>query len=279
MEKKNDEIDLLDLFLGAINILRTNFWLITSFFLLGISLGLVQYFTARKVFENKMVVSSGILTKTYGRILVDKINRHLSENNVTAVTQNLRISPETFKGISRIKIEDLTPTEETKESDRFFVTADTYNQNILPDLQKGIIYYFENNEFVKIRVDQNKRYLEQMLSKIDQEIKDMEEFKMRIFKGDFFQRINGNVMFDPTVVNTKILELTKEKISLQNAFALANSVQVIEGFTPFEKPSKPRLSFSLIIGAFIGFFFVGLIIAFKSIRKIVRMADAAKQKP
>ena len=40
----------------------------------------------------------------------------------------------------------------------------------------------------------------------------------------------GNVMFDPTIVNSKIVELTKEKITLQNNLALVNSVQVIEGF-------------------------------------------------
>ncbi len=55
--------------------------------------------------------------------------------------------------------------------------------------------------------------------------------------------------FDPTVVNSKILDLTKEKINLQNQFILANSVQVIEGFTAFETPSKPKLSISLVAGA------------------------------
>jgi hypothetical protein len=278
MEKKNDEIDLLQIFLHLVNILRANFWLIISFFLLGTALGLTRYVTARKIFENRMIISSGILTKTYSNILINNVNRHLAEGNGATVARDLNISPEDVKSISYLKVEDLTEPDPTKESDRFIVTAETYNQDVLNNLQKGLIYYFESNEFAKIRVEQNKSYLKQTLAKIDEEIKDMEAFKIRIFKGDFFQRSNGNIMFDPTVVNTKILELTKEKINAQNAFALANSVHVIEGFTPFEKPSKPRLSYSLFTGAFLGLFFGGMIIAVKSIRKILKMADAVKQK-
>ncbi len=56
----------------------------------------------------------------------------------------------------------------------------------------------------------------------------------------FFKATDGNVMFDPTAVNSKIIELTKEKINLQNALALANSVQVIEGFTKFESPVQAQ---------------------------------------
>jgi hypothetical protein len=279
MEKKNDEIDLLQIFLQLVNILRANFWLIISFFLLGTALGLTRYLTSRKIFENRMIISSGILTKTYSNILINNVNRHLAEGNSSTVARGLNISPEDVKSISYLKVEDLTEPDATKESDRFILTAETYNQDVLTNLQKGLIYYFESNEFVKIRVDQNKSYLKQTLAKIDEEIKDMEEFKIRIYKGDFFQRSNGNIMFDPTVVNTKILDLTKEKINAQNAFALANSIHVIEGFTPFAKASKPRLSYSLFIGSFLGLSCVGIIIAFKSIRKILRMADAAKQTP
>ena len=53
-----------------------------------------------------------------------------------------------------------------------------------------------------------------------------------------FREAKGNVMFDPTIVNSKIVELTKEKITLQNSLALANSVQVVEGFSRFERPSS-----------------------------------------
>ena len=117
-----------------------------------------------------------------------------------------------------------------------------------------------------------------MIAKVDEEIKDMEMLKGKIISGEFFQRTQGNVMFDPTTVNSKILELTKERINLQNNLELVNSVQVIEGFTKYQRPVRPKLSLSLISGSFVGLVFVSLLIAFKSVRRILRMADAAKKR-
>ncbi|HZB13096.1 MAG TPA: hypothetical protein VE467_08715, partial [Chryseolinea sp.] len=132
---------------------------------------------------------------------------------------------------------------------------------------------------VKIRVEQNKNYLKQMISKVQQEIKDLEELKKRIYNGDFFANTNGNVSFDPTTVNSKIIDLTKEKITLENSLEVANSVQVIEGFTTFEKPIRPKRSISLSAGATLGLIFAGIFIGFKIIRKTLQLADAAKQTP
>ena len=280
MEKKNtpDEVDLLDLLLKGLNAIRANFWLILFFFLLGMALGLTNYFTERKVFENRMVVSSTIITKSYGKILIDKVNKHLGEDNVDIIAKDLKISPETVASLRHLSIEPVTEADEPKEADRFIIIAETYNQDRLADLQNGLVYYFENNEFAKVREKQNKEFLKQVISKFDQEIKDMEEFKQRLFKGDFLQSTKGNVMFDPTSVNSKILELTKEKLNFQNSYALANSVHIIEGFTPFEKPSKPRLSISLAAGSVSGLIFVGILLGLKSLRRLMKMADAAKEK-
>jgi hypothetical protein len=281
MEKRNssDEVDLLELLLKGVNAFRANFLLIISFFLVGIGLGFISFFTERKVFENRMVVSSTILTKSYGTILIDKLNKHLSENNVQSLTEDLKISPETVAAVRHLKIEPITEADESKETDRFIIIAETYNQDKLADLQNGLVYYFENNEFAKIRENQNKEFLKQVISKLDQEIKDMEDFKLRLFKGDFLQSAKGNVMFDPTSVNSKIVDLTKEKLNFQNSFALANSVYIIEGFTPFEKPSKPKLSVSLAAGAFSGLILVAIVLGIKSLYRLMNMADSAKRTP
>ena len=278
MEKKNDEIDLFKLFLRGVNIFRDNFWLIISFFVIGTALGVASYFISRKVFENKMIISSGILTKSYGKLLAVKINKHLSENHDSTLATDLKVPIEVVEDIAHVGIEDLSDLDQAKESDRFIVTVETFDQKFLPEIQRGLVSYFENNEYVKVRVEQNKNFLKQVVEKIDNEIKDMENLKTRISNGEFFQNAKGNVSFDPTVVNSKILDLTKEKINLQNQFILANSVQVIEGFTAFETPSKPKLSISLVAGAGIGLVFVAFVIAFKSIRTVFRLADASKQR-
>ncbi|HYI78967.1 MAG TPA: Wzz/FepE/Etk N-terminal domain-containing protein [Chryseolinea sp.] len=276
--KSSGEIDLVELFLKGINIIRANFWLIVLFFCLGTALGVGYYYSSNKVYESTMVISSGILTRSYSENLVERLTTHRREGNYAAVMSLLGVSETTAKSIADIDIKNISAADNVKDPDKFIITAYVLDQEVLPELQKGLIHYIENNEYVKIRVEQNRNYLKQTLAKIEQEIKDMEEFKQKIVSGAFFQAAKGNVMFDPTSVNSKILELTKEKLNLQNSLALSNSVQVIEGFSKFQRPSSPKLSLSIIAGSFVGLFFVGALIAFKSVRRLVKMADAARQR-
>ena len=280
MEKVNnqDDIDLLALFLKTINIVRSNFWIILSFFLIGSLLGVSYYYFTNKIYQSSLVISSGSLTKSYAETLVENLNRQRRESNIQALTNSLNVSEQTARGLDRLRIQGVSEIEDLKESDKFIITAEVYNPEVFKELQNGLIYYLENNQFVKVRVEQNKKFMKQMLAKMDEEIKDMEAFKEQIVSGSFFRSAQGNVMFDPTNVNSKILELTKEKITMQNELELVNSVQVIEGFTKYERPVRPRLSVSLISGSFVGLVFVSILIAFKSIRRILQMADAAKQK-
>lgn len=275
---KKDEFDLYELFFKGVDVIRANFWLIVTFFVVGTLLGLSYYYSSTKVYETRMVVSSSILTRSYAQTLMDKLNRHRRELNMKAIMESLNVSETSAKNIVHLNTEFISQFDESKEPERFIITAEVLNQDILPDLQKGLVHHLSNNDFVKIRVEQNKKYLDQMIAKVDEEIKDMEVWKEKIISGEFFQRTQGNVMFDPTTVNSKILDLTKERINLQNSLELANSVQVIEGFTKYERPIRPRLSVSLISGSFVGLLFVSILIAFKSVRKVLRIADAAKQK-
>ena len=277
-ERNAGEVDLMEVFLKILSAVRSNFLLIVLSFVVGTILGLAYYYSSSKVYESKMVVSSEILTSSFTEAMVDKINRHRSEANTKAIQELLNCSDNTAKGLLRLEIDKLSQVDDLKEADKFMVTARVLDREVFPELQRGLIFYLENNEYVKVRVSQNKKYLQQMLSKVDAEIKDMEEFKEKLTSGTFFERARGNVMFDPTTVNSKILDLTKERITLQNDLELANSVQVIEGFTKFERPTSPRLFVSLISGSFVGLVFVGIFIFIKSVRKILRMADAAKQK-
>ncbi|HEY5746426.1 MAG TPA: Wzz/FepE/Etk N-terminal domain-containing protein [Chryseolinea sp.] len=279
-EARKDEIDLLALLLQVVRAIRSNFWLIVLFFVLGTALGFGYYYSSRKVYENKMIVSSKIMTESYSKKLVDNLNQYIREGNKTALASQLGITEQTARELGYLKIESpySNEGEVSKEIDRsyFVITVEVFSQDILPDLQKGLISYFENNEYVKIRVNQNREFLKTVIAKIDQEIKDLEGLKAKIYSGDFFQNSKNGVMFDPTVVNTKILDLTREKIKYQNDLELVNSVQLLEGFTRFDKPVKPLLSLSLVAGSSMGILLVIVFLVFKSIRKLLRMEEAAR---
>lgn len=273
--KNNDEIDLMELLLKSINIVRANFWLIVTFFFLGSALGLGYFYSSKRIFESKMIISSDILTESYSKVLFDNLNRHRKEQNFPALHALLNIPESKVSAISSIGIEKLSETE-IKESERFLITAKVFDWEVLPALQAGIVGFLEKNEYVKVRVEQKKDALKKRILETDRELKDLRDFKARIFNGDFFERAKGNVMFDPTIVNSKILELTEKKIELENDLQLANSVEVIVGLTTFNRHTSPKLSLSLVGGAGVGLAFVFMLIAFKSVKKLMSMAADAK---
>jgi hypothetical protein len=273
-QKNRDEIDLLEILLKTVNVVRTNFWLILLFFFLGTGLGVTYFLTARKVYATKMMVSSVILTDAYSKVLFANATKHIRDGNVAFLSAQFNIPEAGAGAIRSLGIENFIESATTTqlERNRFLITAEVTDQSILPALQAGIVQYLENNEFAKIRTEQNRIYFQGMVESVEKEIEDIKEFKAKILSGDFLQNTKGNIMFDPTTVNSKIIELTEKKLTYQNSLETSKGVQIIEGFNKYQNPSKPTLSLSILAGSVVGLFFVGVLIAFKSIRKLLAMA-------
>jgi hypothetical protein len=272
-----DEIDLLELLAKFVITIQSNFKLIVGAFVVGSLLGLAYNQFVPKTYESRMLVSSEILTESLSKTLAVDLFQLIKENNVTTLSSKLSISPEVASKISKIEISNANEKSDgIKEEEKInlTVTCQTSDNTIWPDLQTGIVNYFENNDYVKIRVEQKRNYSTEIIKKIDKELIDLNELKSRIANGQTATSGKENlVLFDPTTVNTKIIEMSKERIKLQDDLETVNSVQVVEGFTVFQKPVSPKLSISLAAGSSFGIFIVALIIAFKSLRKIVSLSE------
>ncbi len=278
MEKpvNNDEIDLVELLVKIVLLIKRNLLQIIIFFVVGTGLGYAYASLAPKVYESKMLVSSEILTESYSEKLFENLQNLIKEENYGELSIKIGLSEEEAVSLSKILIESALKDKPQKEDEKkfFLITVEVMDQSILSKLQTGLLSYFLENDFVKVRVDQRKKYYSNLIKKVDDEITSLEEFKNKIYNGKFFESTKGNVMFDPTQVNSKIIELSREKGNLQIDLELVNSVQIVEGFTQFDKPIWPKKSVSLAAGATLGLFLVGIMIAFKSIRKLVRLAEA-----
>ncbi|MEO8471035.1 MAG: hypothetical protein ABI477_02540 [Chryseolinea sp.] len=273
-ETKNaNEVDLFELLVKLVLSIKENFWLFVFAFSIGIALGVTHFYISQKTYEGKMILSSGILTDSYAKILFENASQYLVEGNYAKFADAFEISEADSRSVRDLRMQALSKVEDLKEHDRFQVTIEVSDKAILERMQVGIVHYLENNAFVKVRVAQLKAYLTQMVASTEKEIKALEDMKTSISTGVFFQSAKGNVMFDPTVVNSKILELIDKKIGYENSLRLSDSVQVIEGFTSFEQQKSPKLLVSLISGAGLGMIFILIIVCYKSIRVILTKAD------
>jgi LPS O-antigen subunit length determinant protein (WzzB/FepE family) len=278
--QNTDEIDLKELFLKLVLISKRNFWLILSFFALGTALGSMYYMLAPRQYKSEMIVNSDILKEGYVEGVGELLDNIIADENLEQLSSMLSVSPEEAKKIASIKFKNTYETR-NKATDEFYltITAVVLDQSILSNLQKGLINYLENNEYAKIRVEQSKDYIMQMIKKLDEEIASVESFKTSFYggSGSFFEKNKASILISPTDINARIIELTKEKISLQNQLINVRAIELIQSFTPSVHPSWPKKGLSLAAGSFFGLVLVFLVIAFKSIRSLVRYAEATEK--
>ncbi len=272
-----DEIDLVELLTKVVISIKNNSKLILTVLVVGTILGLIYYMFAPKIYESKLLISSDILTESYSKTLVSDLKKLIEEKNWTSLASKLTLSENQSASLTDIEIKSsLEKTDNIKEQEKNYLTVifRSKDNTIWPTLQSGLISFFESNDFVKVRVDQRRKFYSQIIEKIDKELIDLTELKSKITNVQITQSSKDNlVLFDPTTVNTKIIDLNKEKLHLQNSLETVNSIQLVDGFTVFEKPVSPKLSVSAGAGASFGLLLVVLILAFRSLSKIVSLSE------
>jgi hypothetical protein len=267
-----EEIDIQELVVRAIRYLKKNFYFIAVSTVIGILLSYFAFVGLPKIYESKMIVASDMLTEAYGKEMTEGLKSLIRENNVKILASRLNLSPIEAGNIKSIDIEALEPTRPNKKDTIFIVTADILDKEIIPKLQNGIVQFLRNNEFAKVLVRQRKEMYQALIDKMSLEINSLDSLKKRLVQGSTIYSKNSNmILVDPSNISEKIIELTKEQIECKNNLELAESIQLIEGFTVFEKPAEPKLSILMIIGTLGGFFISILILA---LIRVFKMANS-----
>jgi LPS O-antigen subunit length determinant protein (WzzB/FepE family) len=276
-QSPNDEIDLQELAIRILRYFRKHFWFIFLSSALGSIAGLVGYNLLPPAYESEMIVMSDILTESYSNRLTESLDRLIREENDSILSVRLGLRIEEAKQIKAIEIESIkqkVTSDSELEPSTFVITVATGRKELFPRLEEGIVNYLRNNEYVKTRVSQRERTYQQMIETLDQEIQSLDSLKTRLFQGKpIYAKSSEMMLVDPTNIYSKIIELHKQRIDNKNSLELYNSIQLIEGFTPFRKPASPKLSISLMTGFALGFFGALGILTFSKLWKMSKSAS------
>jgi hypothetical protein len=257
----SDEIDLQDIAVKAILYFKKHFWFIAISTLVGILFSIIAYVMLPKVYQSRMIVMSDILTESYSKEITESLKNLIKERNISTLAPRLGLTEQEVSDLQTIEIESVKKekvSEKDVENTIFIITAEIKNRDILPKLQGGLIQFLRENEFVRIRVRQRKEMFQKLIEKIGFEINSLDSLKRRLFSGQpIYSKSSEMMLVDPTNIYSKIIELNKEQINLKNALELSDSIQLVEGFTIFQKPAQPKLSILLVIG-FLGGLFLSI---------------------
>lgn len=251
-----DDIDLQELAVRIIRYLRRHLLFIVVSCLIGVALGIGAYKALPNMYQSQMVVLSDLLTKTYGDRIDGSLNNLISEGNFAELSSRLNLPAEKLLSVRSVNVESLldvkTPQREKVEKDEtyFIITVTLGDRAALPQIQEGLLHYLRNNEWVKERARQRVEQGQAVIRQIDREIKTMDSLKQALFRKG--QLRLEDIKFDPSVLFTTTVGLTRLRWEEQQELELAGSIHLIEGFTVFEKPKDPKWTTLVAVGFLLG---------------------------
>jgi hypothetical protein len=252
-----EAIDLSKVLITLIAAILKNFWTIAACIALCVAVGLAYYFFSSKTYESRMIIQSDILSESYALKLGENMNAHVKDGDYDYIGTSLGLTPEEASKLREFKIVTaLTPTSQTmaeKEKIIVLLTVGVSDNAILPKLQSGVISFFSSNEYVKERVFEKKKELQNYINALDRELKMMDTLKLRVLKGKFATTKIGDVsIMDFATMYEVAGDLYEKKFEAETDLALVDSIQVVEGFTRYNKPVWPKLSIVLLASLALG---------------------------
>ena len=121
--------------------------------------------------------------------------------------------------------------------------------SILEKLQQGIVYGFDNSEYVKDRLTAKRNRLRELIDKTTIEVKRLDSTKKtveNILSGKGSS--SSSLIVDASGISRQWIEMNEKLLSFNEELKFSNAVQVLQGFSKFKRPAGPSLFVWLFLG-------------------------------
>ncbi|NOQ24376.1 MAG: hypothetical protein GQ564_03355 [Bacteroidales bacterium] len=257
-EKRNDEIDLIELFLNMYIFFKKNFWILFIASVIGGGLGYSTKFFGKKHFESSMLINSYTVSQDLLIEYINNIQTILDDKNSKYLSERMEINSTNLKNLKKISVEDVYDEKAKKSKGYLSVSVAVDNNQLLKHLSFGILNYIEKEPYVQSEIQIFTENNQNLISKIDEEISKLEilqekNLKQTQNKGDV------NIYNSQTSFQKELLTLLKEKQNLEKRLKFATPFRIIQDFTIYQEPIKKTVTYSFAGGllfAFIALFYL-----------------------
>ena len=271
----NEEINIRQVFSEFVHFNKRNKSLIFIFILFGIISVILFQNLKPAYYETKAICMSGVseyerleqLEELSQRTAVDLINYlqiNVSNKDFGQLSELLDISKEMTEKIKSIEAEQLYQQDMNEKYyalNKFEIRLSVFDNTVIDDVQKGLINYFNNNNFIKqyhkMYVDGNKR----LIKEIDKEIKVLSEMRILGAKNNLdLSSVNIISGKEDKTISNQIISLAQLKEDVITNISLLKPLFFVQDFAKTNKTERDILLWS-ILGGFISYLF-SLIISF-----------------
>ena len=253
-DQLTDEIDLLYLLSRTIAFTRRYRWLFLIAAAIGLSWGLGRGLSAPLKYKSSMLVKPITLTNQEEMQLLSNWNELLKKKEYAILAQTLNCNEVIFKKIVSIKATEIQKVFTPTNPNAFTIDVIVTDNGVLPELQRGIVYGFENCGYVFERLQARREKINVMMQKINSDILQLDSTK-RLMASILRGNRSTSLIVDGASANRQWIDANEKLLNLKEELQFTSAVQVIQGFNPFQKPLPRPWPILTIIGlvATIGF--------------------------
>jgi hypothetical protein len=252
--RHDDDIDLSLVINRTVRFVNTyRIWLITLP-LAGLLTGIVFYFALPRSYHSSLIANSEVMSNAEQIQILDTWDRLIEKREYGILAQQLKLPESVLAHLNYIKGAELQKTFSENNPNAFSIEISVDEINAIDEVEKGMLYGLENNEYVRKRVAIRKKKFQTLIRETETEIKKLEASKLQIenvIQGTI--KLTTPVLLDPSGVSEEIITLNEKMLDYQEKLLLSDDIQVLQHFFKFRKPESPKLSVCLGLGFLTGF--------------------------
>ena len=241
--------------------------LIISFVLVGIVSVILFQNLKPSYYETKAICMSGIseyerleqLEELSQRTAVDLINHlqiNVANKDFNQLSVLLNIKKEFTEKIKKIEAEQLYQQDMNEKYyalNKFEVRLTVFDNTVIDDIQKGLIYFFNNNKFIK---DYHNMYISSnlfLINEIDSEMDNLSTIRIEGAKNNLdLSSVNIISGKDDKTLSNQIISLAQLKEKTKTNNLLLKPLSFVQDFAKTNKTERDLLLWT-ILGSFLSY--------------------------
>jgi len=268
-----EELNLSELFSNFVKFISRNSRLLLVF----IGVGIVSVVGYQKFktpyYETKAICMSGIseyerqeqIEDLSQRTAIDLIN-HLQINvdnkDYSALALLLGIDVKVASTIKKIEAEQLYQQDMNEKFyalNKFEILLITYDKDENKSIKSGLIYYFENNDYISQYYKSYKQSSKTLITDINDEIKVLNQIRVETNMNSFALGSENTISGDDRRLSNEIIALSHMREEIKTNSKLLKPLSFVQNFAKVNQKEDDIL-ISGILGALLSFIF-GLFVA------------------
>lgn len=295
--------------------------LIVASVLVFIGIGIYWHTIGKEYFSSSMVIESEYYDMDLMEGAISELDALAEQEAYESLAGNLGISAKEAENVRSLHVEAILSKDDQMVADVFLksletseipmedllvlrdrvlgnnykykITVEVFSNDLLQNLEKGILFYLQNNEYVEKRTEIQVANLQALKTKLQEERQKLDGLKAIIVESFLQIKENSrtgsnNVILgaaetatDPLSVYREDIKMYNEELVINRQLALIENVEVIKSFTAFKQPANFSLIevglLSALIGLAAAYILVILLEINKALNRYEQEQNAKKQ--